>query len=145
MDALSFFGNWASLLGFVLTIFTLKEVVQTKRWAQRKLARANERSRFVRLADRIAALLRMIRRILGTPGLVSDDAWRDELREALAAVESDPSLSLRDRRIMQRSIRGLHVPVKDAEREMVRLRELHVFLTGLESSLTVELAAESEE
>lgn len=44
MDLLSLAGNLASLVGLLITDFTLVEVVRTKSWAKQKLERTSERT-----------------------------------------------------------------------------------------------------
>ncbi|HEX6984458.1 MAG TPA: hypothetical protein VF170_03740 [Planctomycetaceae bacterium] len=145
MDTLSLLGNLASIAGLLITVFTLVEVVRTKHWARRKLSRANHRWRLIRLADRIDQARRVIRQMLDVPTRLREDTWRNELREALSEIANESSLSVGDKGMMRRAVRGLYVPVKDSAREADRLRELLVYLAGLHARVTADVAPESEE
>ncbi len=145
MDLLSLAGNLASLVGLLITVFTLVEVVRTKSWAKQKLARTNERWRCVRLADRIAATRHMIRQMTGMPVRRQEGSWRSELRERLSAMSNDQSFSVLDKAIIKKAIRGFHIPVKDADDEAGRLSELLIDLAGLESRISAKIGPEDEE
>lgn len=60
-------------------------------------------------------------------------------------MSNDQSFSVLDKAIIKKAIRGLHIPVKDADDEAGRLSELLIDLAGLESRISAKIGPEDEE
>ncbi len=140
METLSWIGNIASIVGFALSVYAIIETARTRRWAERKIERSARRLNRFRIAGQLDVARRAAARVVEAPASHSVGSWRAELRTTLAEVQNDAFLPFEDQRMIQRHVRGLQVPSRDAGREAARLRGLLDDLSDVRSRLLSALA-----